>query len=213
MSPKSMSAKEVSEALPGPAHGFSVPDLYPERVYDDSHDKGYDSAWDLHTEYSTFKLKVFSVLKSQNRRIKLWTKYTHMFDCMVMVVSCLFVEIWLSFIPSPTWVLWRKLFIQKCFRKMEWRWETQKKSEKRELVKDKWYNQMGQVGTSWSRGTSGTRRGGSSDLSGTSGTRRRGSWDLRRTSGTRTRGLSTWTIPLVSNGTTRSWTSSSSKPF
>ena len=42
MSLKSMSAKEVSEALP--AHGFSVPDLYPERVYDDSHDKGYDSA-------------------------------------------------------------------------------------------------------------------------------------------------------------------------
>jgi len=37
---------------------------------------------------------------------------------------------------------------------------------------------MGQVGTSWSRGTSGTRRGGSSDLSGTSGTRRRGyKWD------------------------------------
>jgi len=26
----------------------------------------------------------------------------------------------------------------------------QKKSEKRELAKDKWYNQMGQVGTSWS---------------------------------------------------------------
>jgi len=42
MSPKSMSAKEVSEALP--AHGFGVPDLYPERVYDDSHDEGYDSA-------------------------------------------------------------------------------------------------------------------------------------------------------------------------
>ena len=42
MSPKSMSAKEVSESLP--AHGFSVPDLYPERVYDDSHDEGYDSA-------------------------------------------------------------------------------------------------------------------------------------------------------------------------
>jgi len=42
MSPKSMSAKEVSEALP--AHGFCVPDLYPERVYDDSHDEGYDSA-------------------------------------------------------------------------------------------------------------------------------------------------------------------------
>jgi len=102
-------------------------------------------------------------------------------------------------------VLWRKPFIQKFFRKMEWRWETQKKSEERELVKDKWYNQMGQVGTSWSRGTSGTKRGGSSDLSGTSGTRRRGSWDLRGTSGTRTRGLSTWTIPLVPNGTTRPW--------
>ena len=35
--------------------------------------------------------------------------------------------------------------------------KTKKKSEKRELVKDKWYNQMGQVGTSWSRGTSGAR--------------------------------------------------------
>jgi len=42
MPPKSMSAKEVSEALP--AHGFGVPDLYPERVYDDCHDEGYDSA-------------------------------------------------------------------------------------------------------------------------------------------------------------------------
>jgi len=30
------------------------------------------------------------------------------------------------------------------------------------LAKDKWYNQMGQVGTSRSRGTSGTRRRGSS---------------------------------------------------
>ena len=42
MSPKCMSVKEVSEALP--PHGFGVPDLYPERVYDDSHDEGYDSA-------------------------------------------------------------------------------------------------------------------------------------------------------------------------
>jgi len=42
MSPKSMSAKEVSEALP--AHGLGVPILYPERVYDDSHDEEYDSA-------------------------------------------------------------------------------------------------------------------------------------------------------------------------
>ena len=39
---ESMSVKEVSEALP--PHGFGVPDLYPERVYDDSHDEGYDSA-------------------------------------------------------------------------------------------------------------------------------------------------------------------------
>jgi len=68
MSPKSMSAKEVSEALP--AHGFGVPDLYPERVYDDSHDEWYDSAWYLHW-YSTFKQSFFSVLKSQTRRIKL----------------------------------------------------------------------------------------------------------------------------------------------
>jgi len=37
MSPKSMSAKEVSDALT--AHGFGLPDLYPERVYDDSHDE------------------------------------------------------------------------------------------------------------------------------------------------------------------------------
>ena len=66
-----------------------------------------------------------------------------------------------------------------------------KKSEKRELAKDKWYNQMGQVGTCWSRGRSGRRTSGSSDLTGTSATRRRGSSDLRGTSGTRTRGLST----------------------
>jgi len=42
MSPKSMSAKKVSEALL--AHGFSVPDLYLKRVYDDFHNEGYDSA-------------------------------------------------------------------------------------------------------------------------------------------------------------------------
>ena len=46
--------------------------------------------------------------------------------------------------------------------------KTKKKSEERELTKDKWYNQMGQFGTSWSRGPNGTRRRGSSDLSGTS---------------------------------------------
>jgi len=48
-----------------------------------------------------------------------------------------------------------------------------------------------------------SRYNGSSDLSGTSGTRRRGSWDFRGTGGTRTRGLSTLTIPLVPNGTTK----------
>ena len=42
MSLKFMSAKEVSDALP--SREFSVPDSYPERVYDDSHDEGYDSA-------------------------------------------------------------------------------------------------------------------------------------------------------------------------
>jgi len=42
MSPKSMSAKDVSEALP--PHGFGMKNLYPETVYDDSHDEGYDSA-------------------------------------------------------------------------------------------------------------------------------------------------------------------------
>ena len=34
----------VNNRLTLPAHGFGVPDLYPKRVYDDSHDEGYDSA-------------------------------------------------------------------------------------------------------------------------------------------------------------------------
>jgi len=42
MYPKSMSAKEVCEALL--AHCFGVPNLYPERVHDDFHDEGYDRA-------------------------------------------------------------------------------------------------------------------------------------------------------------------------
>ena len=41
ISPQSMSAQDVSEALP--PHGFGVPDLYPDRVYDDSYDEGYDN--------------------------------------------------------------------------------------------------------------------------------------------------------------------------
>jgi len=47
-------------------------------------------------------------------------------------------------------VLNKKLFIQKYFSKNGMTIRTQKKSDKRELGKDKWYNQMGQVGTSWS---------------------------------------------------------------
>ena len=43
MSPQSMSAQDVSEALP--PHGFGIPDLYPDRVYDDSQDEGYDSVY------------------------------------------------------------------------------------------------------------------------------------------------------------------------
>jgi len=34
---------------------------------------------------------------------------------------------------------------------MEWYEEPKKKSQKRELGKDKWYSQMGQVGTSWDK--------------------------------------------------------------
>jgi len=41
MSPQSRSAQDVSEALP--PHGFGIPDLYPDRVYDDSQDERYDS--------------------------------------------------------------------------------------------------------------------------------------------------------------------------
>ena len=41
MSPQSMSAQGVSEA--SPPHGFGVSDLNPDRVYDYSHDEGYDS--------------------------------------------------------------------------------------------------------------------------------------------------------------------------
>ena len=55
-----VSVKEVSEALP--AHGFGVPDLYPERVYDDSHDKGYEQCVRLTHSVSTFKQSLFSVL-------------------------------------------------------------------------------------------------------------------------------------------------------
>ena len=117
-------------------------------------------------------------------------------------------------------VLWRKLFIQKCFSK----YRMVMRNTKKNLRKESWertsgttkWDKLGQVrvrgksgtrrmGSSDLSGTSGTRRRGSSDLSGTSGTRSWGSSDLRGTSGTRTRGLSTCPIPLVPNRTTRSW--------
>ena len=48
-------------------------------------------------------------------------------------------------------VLRNKLFIQKYFsNKWNGNDKPKKNSQKRELGKDKWYNQMGQVGTSWS---------------------------------------------------------------
>jgi len=103
---------------------------------------------------------------SQFRRIKLWIKYTHVFECMVRVVSSLFVEICLLFTLSNMIVLW-SFSVKSVFRKMEWQWEIQKKSEKRELGKDKWYNQMGQVGTGWSMFYKEDRDRGVSILGGT----------------------------------------------
>ena len=91
-----MSSEEVSEALP--PHGFGVPDLYPDRVHDDSNDEGYDSAWDLHTVRSTFKQSLFSVFMSQSRRIELQTKQTHVIITVVYVFSWEFS----CYLPSPT---------------------------------------------------------------------------------------------------------------
>jgi len=124
--------------------------------------------------------------------------------CLLSFPGNLFV----TYTLSNMIVLWNKLFIQTCFSKNGMAMRNPKKN----LRKESWvrtsgttkWDKLGQVGV---RGTNGTRRRGSLDLSGTSGTRRRGSSDLRGTSGTRTRGLSTWTIPLVKNGTTRPWKS------
>ena len=85
-------------------------------------------------------------------------------------------------------VLWSKLFIQKFFSKNGMAMRNPQKISEKRVGK-------GQVGDKW----------GQVGVLGTSGTRRRGSSDLRGTRGTRTRGLSTWTIPLVLNGTTRPW--------
>ena len=43
-----------------------------------------------------------------------------------------------------------KIFSQKSFQKWNDIEKPKKKSEKRELAKNKWYNQMAQVGTNWS---------------------------------------------------------------
>jgi len=44
----------------------------------------------------------------------------------------------------------KKIFSQKSFSKNGITLKNQKKIEKRELAKNKWYNQMAQVDTSWS---------------------------------------------------------------
>ena len=88
MSHKSVSAQEVCEVLP--PHNFGVRDLCPNRVSYDSHDEGYESAWDPNTVCSMFKQSFFCSFMSQSRLIKLWTKYAHVFGCMVTVVCGLF---------------------------------------------------------------------------------------------------------------------------
>jgi len=55
------------------------------------------------------------------------------------------------------------------FEKWNGNEKPKKKSQKRDLGKDKWYNQMGQVGTSWSTWDKWDKEKGSSDLSGTVG--------------------------------------------
>jgi len=61
---------------------------------------------------------------------------------MVTVVSCLFVEICLLFIPSPNFSF------KSVFRKMEWQWETQRNNSEKRVGN-------GQVvqpnGTSWDK--------------------------------------------------------------
>jgi len=55
---------------------------------------------------------------SQYRQIKLSTKYTHVFECLVMVVCGLFEEIcWLTTLSNMI-VFARKKFGQKCFSKI-----------------------------------------------------------------------------------------------
>ena len=104
--------------------------------------------------------------------------------------------------------LWSKLFIQKCFSKNG----IAKSYPKKNLSKESW--EMTSGTTKW-------EKLGQVEYVGQVGQGERGlqilvwqvgqgevSSDLRGTSGTRTRGLSTWTIPLVPNGATRPWNSS-----
>jgi len=74
--------------------------------------------------------------------------------CCFQILYGLFVEICWMFTLSNIIVLWKKCFSQKCFSNsgMTIRNLTKptKKSEKIEFGKDRWYSQMGQVGTGWS---------------------------------------------------------------
>jgi len=123
VSPKSMSAKGVIEALP--PHGFGVPDLYPKRIYDDSHDEGYDSARDLRTEYSTLKLSFFSVLKSQNTRIK---QNRPMCSSVWSRLSPVFVWKFVSYLPQHESTLKQFLDSQVFFEKWNGNEKPKKKS-------------------------------------------------------------------------------------
>jgi len=83
---------------------------------------------------------------SQSRRIKPQTKQTHVIQCMVTVVS-VFSWKFTCFLPSP---------FEENFQSKEFfeKWndieKPKKRFEKRKLAKNKWYNQMAQVGTRWS---------------------------------------------------------------
>jgi len=203
----------MSEALP--AHGFGEPDLYPERVYDDSHDEGYDSAWDLHTVYSIFKQFFFqvSVLKSQNRQL----------NSKQNIPMC--SSVWSRLSPVFSW----KFACYLCPLQHD---STLKKTLHSNVFFDIWNGNMmrnpkkisekrvgkGQVvhpnGTSWDRleyvGQVGQGEGGLQILVGQVEQGEGGLPPYRGTSGTRTRGLSNviWCSEIQgirARGHTRAW--------